>query len=70
MAKYSIKWGIEGGPQNTDVIEAVSLFDALQKADELAEDLWESNKIATAKPIKEETTKCTGTAVTSSPPSS
>lgn len=72
MKEFLIEYGMRDGVLIKDVVLAETIEQAKQEADRQAEDLWESNKIATAKPygVKQETTKCTGTAQNLSPPSS
>jgi hypothetical protein len=51
--KFLIEWGMHGYVQFADVVEAETLQQAIRMADEQAEDLWESNKIATARPFRD-----------------
>ena len=53
MAKYLIEWGYDDGFLLADVIEAESLNAASMEAEHMANDWWESNKIATAKPFED-----------------
>ena len=53
MAKFLIEWGIHDGPMLRDVVEAENVEIAEMQAYDLAVDLWESNKIHTAKPFKD-----------------
>lgn len=55
MPKFLIEWGIRDHIFIADVIEAETVEDAIREADRQAEDLWESNKIATAKPYRDKT---------------
>ena len=53
MAKFLIEWGMHDGPMLRDVVEAENVEIAEMKAYQHAVDLWESNKIHTAKPFKD-----------------
>jgi hypothetical protein len=53
MPKYLITWGMHGHVEMADVVEAETLKKAQLEANDKAEDLWESNKIATAKPFED-----------------
>ena len=53
MAKFLIEWGMRDGPMLRDVVEAENSEIAEMMAYDQAVDLWESNKIHTAKPFKD-----------------
>lgn len=53
MPLFTIRWGFQGGPLLLDVVEAADEIEAIRMSDELAEDLWESNKIIGAKPFRD-----------------
>ena len=55
MPLFEIEWGIHDKMLIRDVIEADDIKAAIRKADEMAEDLWESNKIASARPFRDKT---------------
>lgn len=51
MKEFLIEYGMRDGVLIKDVVLAETAEQAQQEADRQAEDLWESNKIATAKPF-------------------
>ena len=53
MAKFLIEWGMRDGPMLRDVVEAENSEIAEMMAYDQAVDLWESNKIHTAKPFRD-----------------
>ena len=63
MAKFLIEWGMHDGPMLRDVVEAENVEIAEMQAYDLAVDLWESNKIHTAKPFKDKNDRLQGDAV-------
>ncbi len=51
--RFLIEWGYRGSDFVRDVIYAEDAAAARREADRLAEDLWESNKIAWAEPYED-----------------